>query len=585
MDHQVTIDPSISYGQAAPGRYYYQAGDRPLDGVTIKRAIGRGGFGEVYFAVTDAGKQIALKHITRAVEVERRGAAHCMNLKSPNLIGLFDIRSNAEGASFVLMEYVSGPTLKEFIDRHPKGLPETDIKKLMSGLVAGVAELHSAGIVHRDLKPANVFVEDGVVKVGDYGLSKTISEIDRDHSVSVGTCHYMAPEIRSGRYDKPVDTYALGVILYEMITGRPPFEGQTAAEILMRHQFDKPNFDVIPPRYRTILIRTLDKDPSKRPADVREIARAFDQSESRSAEWQSHVTEFKTDARVNSEQSTTAWNAKRLRDQIARTLRGANAKKSTRQARSSATNTDQTIRNRWNRRRFVPSEIVFESPPWPSDRKRARGLVRSIIWAIAGSWMLASPLGFLMMVNMSEAPNRMAFVAVISSLMTSVMLILQHDWEQWEVSTRQKRIVGMATGGFIGIISAGLAVWLGIEHRPAQMLNPPPDILQSFIIALHSGAMISFAITGALVMAIPRWWKMIERDRPSRWSLRNLARWGLWCFVLSSFAWQSVDFAAHSSIITVVFTVTGVMVQFVSPWDAALADYAQLRSFAKRRVV
>ena len=139
MDHQVTIDPSISFGQAAPGRYYYQAGDRPLDGITIKRAIGRGGFGEVYFAVTDAGKQIALKHITRAVEVERRGAAHCMNLKSPNLIGLFDIRSNAEGASFVLMEYVSGPTLKEYIDRHPKGLPDSEIKKLMCGLVAGVA--------------------------------------------------------------------------------------------------------------------------------------------------------------------------------------------------------------------------------------------------------------------------------------------------------------------------------------------------------------------------------------------------------------------------------------------------------------
>ena len=586
MDHQVTIDPSISFGQAAPGRYYYQAGDRPLDGITIKRAIGRGGFGEVYFAVTDAGKQIALKHITRAVEVERRGAAHCMNLKSPNLIGLFDIRSNAEGASFVLMEYVSGPTLKEYIDRHPKGLPDSEIKKLMSGLVAGVAELHSAGIVHRDLKPANVFVEDGIVKVGDYGLSKTISEIDRDHSVSVGTCHYMAPEIRSGRYDKPVDTYALGVILYEMITGRPPFEGQTAAEILMRHQFDKPNFDVIPPRYRKILIRALDKDPSKRPSDVREIARSLDQPENHSsANWQPNATEFKTGASRNDGPSTSAWNAKRLRDQLAKTIRGADAKKSPKPTQSSATDRDQTNRNRWSRRRFMPSEVVFESPPWPSDRRRARGLVRSIIWTIAGCWLLASPLGFLMMVNMSEAPNRMAFVAVISSLMTSVMLILQYDWEQWEVSTRQKRIVGMTSGGIIGVVAAGLAVWLGIEYRPEKMLNPLPDLLQSFMIAFRNGAMMTYAITGALVMAIPRWWKMLERDRPSRWSLRNLARWGLWCFVLSSFGWQSGDFSGHSSIITVVFAVTGVMVQFVSPWDAALADYAQLRRFAKRRIV
>ncbi len=88
-----------------------------------------------------------------------------------------------------------------------------------------MAELHAAGIVHRDLKPANIFVEEGIVKVGDYGLSKTITEVDRDHSVSVGTCHYMAPEIRTGRYDKPVDIYAIGVILYEMITGKPPFHG------------------------------------------------------------------------------------------------------------------------------------------------------------------------------------------------------------------------------------------------------------------------------------------------------------------------------------------------------------------------
>jgi hypothetical protein len=354
----------------------------------------------------------------------------------------------------------------------------------------------------------------------------------------------------------------------------------------MRHQFDKPNFDVIPPRYRKILIRALDKDPSKRPSDVREIARSLDQPESHtSANWQPNATDFKTGASRNDGPSTSAWNAKRLRDQLAKTIRGADAKKSPKPTQSSASDRDQTNRNRWSRRRFMPSEVVFESPPWPSDRRRARGLVRSIIWTIAGCWLLASPLGFLMMVNMSEAPNRMAFVAVISSLMTSVMLILQYDWEQWEVSTRQKRIVGMTSGGIIGVVAAGLAVWLGIEYRPEKMLNPLPDLLQSFMIAFRNGAMMTYAITGALVMAIPRWWKMLERDRPSRWSLRNLARWGLWCFVLSSFGWQSGDFSGHSSIITVVFAVTGVMVQFVSPWDAALADYAQLRRFAKRRIV
>ena len=224
-----------------PHRYTFASGARPLDGFTIKRAIGRGGFGEVYYATSDAGKEVALKLITRNGEVERRGVVQCMNLKSPHLIAVHDIRTNDEGDSFVVMEYVAGPSLANVLAQHPEGLPPAEVRAWLKGLVEGVAYLHDHGIVHRDLKPANLFMEEGVVKIGDYGLSKLINQSQGPgNSESIGTCHYMAPEISTGKYHKPIDIYALGVILYEMLTGRVPFDGESAQEILMKHLTARP---------------------------------------------------------------------------------------------------------------------------------------------------------------------------------------------------------------------------------------------------------------------------------------------------------------------------------------------------------
>ncbi|MEO2016528.1 MAG: hypothetical protein ABGZ53_19395 [Fuerstiella sp.] len=92
--------------------YHYQQGDRPLDGYTIRYALGRGGFGEVYFAVSDSGREVALKAVQNFEEVELRGIGHCMNLKSPHLVMIFDIKHAADGMPWVIMEYVSGPSLR-----------------------------------------------------------------------------------------------------------------------------------------------------------------------------------------------------------------------------------------------------------------------------------------------------------------------------------------------------------------------------------------------------------------------------------------------------------------------------------------
>ncbi|HEV3415493.1 MAG TPA: serine/threonine-protein kinase [Pirellulales bacterium] len=266
---QPTENPAPAAGAA---RFAFASGARPLDGYTIKRGVGHGGFGEVYYAVSDAGKEVALKLIRRNLDIELRGVTQCLNLKHPNLVSLFDIRQDDQGETWVVMEYVSGQCLQEVLAAHPAGLPVDEVMHWMQGIGAGVAYLHDHGIVHRDLKPGNVFCEDRIVKIGDYGLSKFISCSRRSgHTGSVGTVHYMAPEVANGRYGKEVDIYALGIVLYEMITGHVPFDGESLGEVLMKHLTAQPDLSMIGEPYRTAITRALAKDPEQRVRSVSDL--------------------------------------------------------------------------------------------------------------------------------------------------------------------------------------------------------------------------------------------------------------------------------------------------------------------------
>ena len=155
-------------------KFTYRCGQQPLPGYTIKRGIGWGGFGEVYFAVSDSGKEVALKWVRSNLDVELRGIQQCLNLKHPNLIHLYDLKQDAVGQQWLVMEYVSGESLSTIMSRHPNGLAPELACEWFTGLAAGVHYLHEHGIVHRDLKPGNIFLEAGVIKVGDYGLCKLI---------------------------------------------------------------------------------------------------------------------------------------------------------------------------------------------------------------------------------------------------------------------------------------------------------------------------------------------------------------------------------------------------------------------------
>ena len=263
-----------------PGRrspFLYASGTRPLAGYTIKRGVGSGGFGEIYYATSDAGKEVALKLIRRNLDVELRGIRQCLNLKHPNLLDLYDIRQDDArrhlGGDGIRAGPEPGRPCWPII---PTACRRHEALAWFHGIAAGVAYLHDHGIVHRDLKPGNIFCDEGMVKVGDYGLSKFISCSRRSgHTESIGTVHYMAPEVANGRYGKEIDIYALGVILYEMLTGRVPFEGESVGEVLMKHLTAQPDVSMLAEPYRSVVARALEKDPARRFATVGEMVAAL----------------------------------------------------------------------------------------------------------------------------------------------------------------------------------------------------------------------------------------------------------------------------------------------------------------------
>jgi serine/threonine-protein kinase len=259
----------------------------------IVRRLGSGGMGDIYLAEdTRLGRKIALKalpsHFTKDAERVRRfqlEAKAASALSHPNIITIFEI-GQFEHLHYIAFEYVDGQTLRQRLINAPLTIAEA--LTVASSVAAALLASHEAGIVHRDIKPENIMMRtDGVVKMLDFGLAKltegkplaseasTLFQTER--GILMGTAPYMSPEQARGlAIDPRTDIWSLGVVLYEMVAGRPPFEGPTNSDVLVailgREPVPLPRYrPEVPTELEWIIKKTLRKDRDERYQTAREV--------------------------------------------------------------------------------------------------------------------------------------------------------------------------------------------------------------------------------------------------------------------------------------------------------------------------
>jgi eukaryotic-like serine/threonine-protein kinase len=259
--------------------------NRVFDGrYVIRRRLGSGGMADVYLAEDqELGRQVALKMLNERhaadeqfVERFRREAQNAAGLNHPNIVSIFD-RGRAEGTYYIAMEYLDGRTLKELLVKNgPTPIPiSIDYSRQ---ILNALSFAHRHGIVHRDIKPHNVVVgADGRVKVTDFGIARSEASQMTEVGSIVGTAQYLSPEqARGAPVDARSDIYSLGIVLYEMLTGKVPFVGEAPLDIAMKHLQAVPDppskhRPEVPRDLDAVVMRALAKDPEDRYASADEM--------------------------------------------------------------------------------------------------------------------------------------------------------------------------------------------------------------------------------------------------------------------------------------------------------------------------
>src|SRR5262244_1542105 len=259
----------------------------------IERKLGAGGMADVYLAEDqELGRRVAIKilngrHANDAQFIERfrREAKNAAALNHPNIVSIYD-RGEAEDTYYIAMEYLDGRTLKELIVSRGAAPINVAIEYARQ-ILSALRFAHRHGIVHRDIKPHNVLVDgEGRVKVTDFGIARAGASQMTEAGSIVGTAQYLSPEqARGAAVDQRSDLYSLGIVLYELLTGTVPFNGDTPVEIAMKHlsQTPEPPSEQRPDLPRDldyVVMRALAKDPDDRyqsaeemDADLERVAR------------------------------------------------------------------------------------------------------------------------------------------------------------------------------------------------------------------------------------------------------------------------------------------------------------------------
>ncbi|ACY16072.1 protein kinase domain-containing protein [Haliangium ochraceum] len=256
----------------------------------IIHLLGRGGMGEVYRAEDLKLEQpVALKFLPISVERDPDRLARFLEevkiaraIAHPNICRVYDV-GESESQHFLSMEYIEGENLTTLLRRIGR-LPRAKAMELGQQICHGLAAVHAQGVLHRDLKPANLMIDDrGRAKITDFGLA-SLSETVEAHNITDGTPAYMAPEQLAGEsVSVHSDLYALGLVLYQMFTGRPAFPGLSSRDQMMQRletRIEPPSRLVpdIDPMVESAILRCLEADPHDRPGDALEVAAALTSS-------------------------------------------------------------------------------------------------------------------------------------------------------------------------------------------------------------------------------------------------------------------------------------------------------------------
>ena len=280
----------------------------------VLRELGRGAMGTVYLARDSAlGRLVALKTFRPGAPLPDpedsmvlrrrmlREAQRAGTLSHPNVITIFDVveaegeEDDEDGAFFIVMEFVEGTGLDARLRQGP--VPLADAVGIVGQIASALDHLHSRGIIHRDVKPANVLVtDDGRVKITDFGVARSADPSATLETEIYGTPHYMAPEqVRAGTVDARTDVFALGVLVYEMLTGTRPFLGATVAEVthnILYGRLQAPNLRgaPLPEPLQEVLARALASDPAERYQTAGALADALRAVAARGAELEAAAT-------------------------------------------------------------------------------------------------------------------------------------------------------------------------------------------------------------------------------------------------------------------------------------------------------
>jgi beta-lactam-binding protein with PASTA domain len=252
--------------------------------------LGTGGMADVFLATDQQlGRQVAVKLLHRRfaedpgfVERFRREAQAAAGLQHPNVVSVYD-RGSFDDTYYIAMEYLPGRSLKQLI-RDEAPLEPIRAIDITIQILKAARFAHRRGVIHRDLKPHNVIVDDsGHAKVTDFGIARAGASDMTETGSIMGTAQYLSPEQAQGH---PVsagsDVYSVGVVLYELLTGRVPFDGESAVTIALKHVSESPRpprviNPAIPPELEQVVLWSLNKDPSDRPTDADQLITALEQ--------------------------------------------------------------------------------------------------------------------------------------------------------------------------------------------------------------------------------------------------------------------------------------------------------------------